>query len=304
MRLLVGYDITDEAYINLKEGKYMDVYTEYFEINGIKVFDLENFDFYDVSIQDYIENQLDIIGCSIDFKNCSPEYDVSANAKGGLIFKNDLGSKHILGRKRECSLLFYNNRAAIENGTEWYMTYKHNAFTIVIELETLNFEINVFGFTVLKSGNFDSNYEDFIYSIPDFGYQREISDKLTDVLKSIVVTEDAVIYVNDILAICNSLKKIDFIIKNGIKYVVILFVVNYNNIVIPPSVDDIKVDKGNGAYGSSMVNPIKLVLPRVKLHKLVADLLKSMFNFNYSGALETEMGLLKSESKIDIEVYG
>lgn len=304
MKLLVGYNITDEAYIKLKEGKYMDVYREYFEINGIKVFDLENFDFYDVSIKDFIESQLDVIGCQIDFENYSPEYSLSANTKGGIFFENDFGSKHIFGSKRECSPLFYNNKAAIETGTEWYMTYKHNAFTIVIELETLNFEIKVFGFTVLKSGNFDSNYEDFIYSIPNFGYQREISDKLTDVLKSIVVTEDAVIYVNDILAICNSLKKIDFIIKNGIKYVVILFVVNYNNIVIPPSVDVIKVDKGNGAYGSSMVNPIKLVLPRVKLHKLVADLLKSMFNLNSSGALETEMGLLKSESKIDIEVYG
>lgn len=304
MKLLVGYNITDEAYIKLKEGKYMDVYREYFEINGIKVFDLENFDFYDVSIKDFIESQLDVIGCKIDFENYSPEYRLSANTKGGIFFENDFGSKHIFGSKRECSPLFYNNKAAIETGTEWYMTYKHNAFAIVIELETLNFEIKVFGFTVLKSGNFDSNYEDFIYSIPNFGYQREISDKLTDVLKSIVVTEDAVIYVHDILAICNSLKKIDFIIKNGIKYVVILFVVNYNNIVIPPSVDVIKVDKGNGAYGSSMVNPIKLVLPRVKLHKLVADLLKSMFNLNSSGALETEMGLLKSESKIDIEVYG
>lgn len=304
MKLLVGYNITDEAYIKLKEGKYMDVYREYFEINGIKVFDLENFDFYDVSIKDFIESQLDVIGCEIDFENYSPEYRLSANTKGGIFFENDFGSKHIFGSKRECSPLFYNNKAAIETGTEWYMTYKHNAFTIVIELETLNFEIKVFGFTILKSGNFDSNYEDFIYSVPDFGYQREISDKLTDVLKSIVVTEDAVIYVHDILAICNSLKKFDFIIKNGIKYVVILFVVNYNNIVIPPSVDVIKVDKGNGAYGSSMVNPIKLVLPRVKLHKLVADLLKSMFNLNSSGALETEMGLLKSESKIDIEVYG
>ena len=304
MRLLVGYNITDEAYTKLKEGKYMDVYTEYFEINGIKVFDLENFDFYDVSIKDYIENQLDIIGCSIDFENCSPKYGVFANAKGGLFFKNDLGSKHILGRKRECSPLFYNNRVAIENGTEWYMTYKHNAFTIVIELETLNFEINVFGFTVLKFGNFNSNYEDFIYSVPDFGYKREISDKLTDVLKSIVVKEDGVFYVNDLLAICNSLKKIDCVLRNGIKYVVILFVVNYNNIVIPPSVDAIKIDKRDGAYGTSMVNPIKLILPRVKLHKLVVDLLKSMLDLNSSGALEIDMDWLKNRSKIDIEVYG
>lgn len=252
MRVLVGYGITDKAYTKLKEGKYADVYTEYFEISGVKVFDLDNFDFYDISLKDCIDGQLDIIGCDIGFEKCSSEHSILASARGGLFFRSDSDSHHMLARKRECSPLFYNNKVAIETGTELYMTYKHNCFTIVIELETLNFEIRVFEFTVLKSGDFNSNYEDFIYCVPDFGYTRkfDISDRLTDALKSIVAEEYGLVYVNDVLAICNSFKGLDCVIKNGIKYIVIFFVARYNSIVIPPSVESIKIDKGKSIYGT------------------------------------------------------
>lgn len=312
MRLLVGYSITDKAYTKLKEGKYADVYTEYFEINGVKVFDLDNFDFYDISLKDCIENQLDIIGCDIDLKNCSPEHSILASARGGLFFRSDSDSHHMLARKRECSPLFYNNKPAIETGTEPYMTYKHNSFTIVIELETLNFEIRVFEFTVLKSGDFNSNYEDFIYCVSDFGYTRkfDISDRLTDALKSIVAEEYGLVYVNDVLAICNSFKGLDCVVKNGIKYITILIIANYNSIVIPPSVEVIKIDDGKLSYGMDyeadyMPNPIKLILPRVTLNNIVSGLLKSLTSHKscYLGKLEENIDELKNRN-IEIEVYG
>jgi hypothetical protein len=310
MRVLVGYGITDKAYTKLKEGKYADVYTEYFEISGVKVFDLDNFDFYDISLKDCIENQLDIIGCDIGFEKCSSEYGVLVNSRGGVFFRSDSDSHYMLARKRECSPLFYNNKPAIETGTELYMTYKHNCFTIVIELETLNFEIRVFEFTVLKSGDFNSNYEDFIYCVPDFGYTREISDKLTDVLKSIAVEECGLVYVNDVLAICNSFKGLDCVIKNGIKYITILIIANYNSIVIPPSVESIKIDKGKLSYGMDyeidhMRNPIKLILPRVTLNNMVSGLLKSLKSPKscYLGKLEENIDELKN-CNIEIEVYG
>ena len=126
MRVLVGYGITDKAYTKLKEGKYADVYTEYFEISGVKVFDLDNFDFYDISLKDCIDGQLDIIGCDIGFKKCSSEYGVLVNSRGGVFFRTDFGCKNMLERSRVCSPLFYNNKPAIETGTEPYMTYKHN----------------------------------------------------------------------------------------------------------------------------------------------------------------------------------
>lgn len=310
MRVLVGYDITDKAYTKLKDGKYADVYTEYFEISGVKVFDLDNFDFYDISLKDCIDGQLDIIGCDIGFKKCSSEYGVLVNSRGGVFFRSDSDSHYMLARKRECSPLFYNNKPAIETGTELYMTYKHNCFTIVIELETLNFEIRVFEFTVLKSGDFNSNYEDFIYCVSDFGYIREISDKLTDVLKSIAVEECGLVYVNDTLAICNSSERFDCIIKNGIKYVVIFFAARYNSIVIPPSVESIKIDKGKSIYGTDytveyMYNLTKLILPRVTLNNLVSELLKSMYSPKscYLGKLEENIDELKN-CNIEIEVYG
>lgn len=87
MRVLVGYGITDKAYTKLKEGKYADVYTEYFEINGVKVFDLDHFDFYDISLKDCIDGQLDIIGCDIIFEKCLSEYGVMVNARGGVFLE-------------------------------------------------------------------------------------------------------------------------------------------------------------------------------------------------------------------------
>lgn len=309
MRLLVGYSITDKAYTKLKEGKYADVYTEYFEISGVKVFDLDNFDFYDISLKDCIGNQLDIIGCDIIFEKCSSEYGVLVNSRGGVFFRTDFGCKNMLERSRVCSPLFYNNKPAIETGTEPYMTYKHNSFTIVIELETLNFEIRVFEFTVLKSGDFNSNYEDFIYCVPDFGYTREISDKLTDVLKSIAVEECGLVYVNDTLAICNSSERFDCIIKNGIKYITILIIADYNSIVIPPSVESIKIDKGKSIYGTDytveyMYNLTKLILPRVTLNNMVSGLLKSLKSPKscYLGKLEENIDELKN-CNIEIEIY-
>lgn len=311
MRVLVGYGITDKAYTKLKEGKYADVYTEYFEISGVKVFDLDNFDFYDISLKDCIDGQLDIIGCDIGFEKCLSEYGVLVNSRGGVFFRTDFGCKNMLERSRVCSPLFYNNKVAIETGTEPYMTYKHNSFTIVIELETLNFEIRVFEFTVLKSGDFNSNYEDFIYCVSDFGYTREfdISDRLTDALKSIVAEEYGLVYVNDVLAICNSFKGLDCVIKNGIKYITILSIADYNSIVIPPSVEVIKIDKGKLSYGMDyeidhMRNPIKLILPRVTLNNMVSGLLKSLKSPKscYLGKLEENIDELKN-CNIEIEVY-
>ena len=313
MRVLVGYGITDKAYTKLKEGKYTDVYTEYFEISGVKVFDLDNFDFYDISLKDCIENQLDIIGCDIGFEKCSSEYGVMVNSRGGVFFRTDFGCTNMIERSRVCSPLFYNNKPAIETGIELYMTYKHNCFTIVIELETLNFEIRVFEFTVLKSGDFNSNYEDFIYCVPDFGYTRkfDISDRLTDALKSIVAEEYGLVYVNDVIAVCgryirtdNSSSSVESMLKNGIKYVYIAITTYTQTFVIPPTVEKISIDSKFKNY-LSMHNHIKLILPKVKLDSLVCQLAKEMklSEDGYLGTLEKEIDALNKKHVL-IEVYG
>lgn len=76
MRLLVGYNITDRAYAYMKEKEFKGLEWDSFEFDSIKVFDLDDFSFYDIDLKECAENKLEIVGCNIEYDKylCGCDY--------------------------------------------------------------------------------------------------------------------------------------------------------------------------------------------------------------------------------------
>lgn len=302
MRLLVGYNITDRAYAYMKENDFKGLEYASFEFDSIKVFDLDDFSFYDIGIKEYGENKISVIGCNVNYDRCLYSCDFfTVNLKGDIAYCSEDMTLYNSGFKKECSPLFYNGKLTPVTGScDKYLTYNHKEYNIVIELETLNFEIRAYYFLVCKSGTLSEYYSG------DFGFIMEIDRELKETLSSLISEEGNIIYVGDILAVCgkcsNSSK--DSILKNGVKYVYIAVRSREQILIIPPTVEKISID-GNWCHYLSRLNYIKLILPKVKLDSLVSKLAKeiSLSKFGYLVTLEEKIEALR-KTYVLIETYG
>jgi hypothetical protein len=306
MRLLVGYNITDRAYNYMKEKDFKGLEHDSFEFDSIKVFDLDSFSFYDMDLRECAENDIEILGCNIVYAKYLYSCDyVKVTLKGEIVYYSNSMNFFSSSFKKECSPLFYKGKLTPVTGScDGYLTYKNNNYTIIIELETLNFEVRVYDFIVYKSGTLSEYYG-------DFGFSMDIHRELKETLRSLVSEEDKIVYVGDILAVCgryirtdNSSSSAESMLKNGIKYVYIAITTYAQTFVIPPTVEKISIDSKFKNY-LSMHNHIKLILPKVKLDSLVCQLAKEMklSEDGYLGTLEKEIDALNKKHVL-IEVYG
>lgn len=306
MRVLVGYNITDRAYDYMKEKDFKGLERDSFEFDSIKVFDLDDFSFYDIGLKEYGENKISVIGCNINYDRCLYSCDfVTVNLKGDIAYCSEDMTLYNSGFKKECSPLFYKGKLTPVTGScDRYLTYNNSAYTIVIELETLNFEIRAYGFLVYKYGTLSEYYG-------DFGFSFKIDEEIEEILYSLISEDNQIVYVRDTLAICGTYKNKDStdlitesILRNGIKYVYIAIRSCEQIFVVPPTVEKISIDNSYKDY-LSRFNYIKLILPKVKLDSVVSKLAKEidLSDFGYLGTLEKEIDAL-SKMHIIIETYG
>lgn len=306
MRVLVGYNITDRAYAYMKEKDFKGLERDSFEFDSIKVFDLDDFSFYDIGLKEYGENKISVIGCNINYDRCLYSCDfVTVNLKGDIAYCSEDMTLYNSGFKKECSPLFYKDELTPVTGScDRYLTYNHKEYNIVIELETLNFEIRAYGFLIYKSGTLSEYYG-------DFGFSFKIYDGIEEILHSLISDEGNIVYVGDVLAICGTHENKDSdnsinesILRNGIKYVYIAIRSCEQIFVVPPTVEKISIDNSYKDY-LSRFNYIKLILPKVKLDSLVSKIAKEidLSDFGYLGTLEKEIDAL-NKRHIIVETYG
>lgn len=240
MRLLVGYNITDRAYAYMKEKEFKGLERDSFEFDSIKVFDLDDFSFYDIDLKEYAENKLEIVGCNIEYDKYLYGCDYAkVTLRGAITYHSKSMVFHSSGFSREYSPLFYKDELTPVTGScGRYLTYNHKEYNIVIELETLNFEIRAYYFLVCKSGTLSEYYSG------DFDFILSIDRELKETLSSLISEEGNIVYVGDVLAVCgkcsNSSK--DSILKNGVKYVYIAVRSREQILIIPPTVEKISID--------------------------------------------------------------
>lgn len=295
MRLLVGYNITDRAYAYMKEKNFEGLYCDSFEFESIKVFDLDDFSFYDIGLREYAENKLEIVGCNIEYDKYLYGCNYAKVTLRGAI------KYHNSGFNKECSPLFYKGELTPVTGScDRYLTYSNKEYNIVIELDTLNFEIRAYYFLVCKSGTLSEYYSG------DFGFSLKIDKELKETLSSLISEEGNIVYVGDTLAVCGKLSSSskDSILKNGVKYVYIVVRAREQVLIIPPTVEEIRINC-NWWHYLSKLNYIKLILPKVKLDSLVSKLVKEidLSKFGYLVTLEEKIEALR-KTYVLIETYG
>lgn len=301
MKLLAGYNITDRAYAYMKENDFKGLEYDSFEFDSIKVFDLDDFSFYDIGLKEYAENKLNVVWCNIEHDKYLYGCDYAkVTLRGVITYHSESMIFYTSGFNKECSPLFYKGELTPVTGScDRYLTYNNKEYTIIIELETLNFEIRAYGFLVCKSGTLSEYYG-------DFGFSLKIDREIKETLSSLISEEENIVYVGDTLAICgkhlNSSK--NSILKNGVKYVYIAIRTCEQVLIIPPTVEEVKIDS-DWTYYLSRHNYIKIILPKVKLDSLVSKLVKEidLSDFGYLGTLEKEIDAL-SKRHIIIETYG
>lgn len=294
MRLLVGYNITDRAYAYIKEKNFEGLDRDSFEFDSIKVFDLDDFSFYDIGLREYAENKLEIVGCNIEYDKYLYGCNYAKVTLRGAI------KYHNSGFNKECSPLFYKGELTPVTGScDRYLTYSNKEYTIIIELDTLNFEIMAYYFSVCKSGSLSEYYG-------NFGFSLKIDRELKETLSSLISEEGNIVYVGDTLAVCGkcSSSNKDSILKNGVKYVYIAVRAREQVLTIPPTVEEIRINC-NWWHYLDKLNYIKLILPKVKLDSLVSKLAKeiSLSKFGYLVTLEEKIEALR-KTYVLIETYG
>lgn len=303
MRLLVGYNITDRAYAYMKEKNFKDLDRDSFEFESIKVFDLDDFSFYDIGLREYAENKLDVVGCNVEYDKYLYGCDtIKVTLRGDISYRSEHAkiTSFTSGFNKECSPLFYKDELTPVTGScDRYLTYSNKEYTIIIELETLNFEIMAYYFSVCKSGTLSEYYG-------NFGFSLEIDRELKETLSSLISEEGNIVYVGDTLAVCGkcSSSSKDNILKNGVKYVYIAVRSREQILIIPPTVEKISIDS-NWWHYLSRLNYIKLIMPKVKLDSLVDKLANeiSLSKFGYLVTLEEKIEALR-KTYVLIETYG
>lgn len=301
MRLLVGYNITDRAYAYIKEKNFEDLYRDSFEFDSIKVFDLDDFSFYDIGLREYAENKVEIVGCNIEYDKYLYGCDYAeVTLMGAITYHSDSMVFYSSGFNEECSPLFYKGELTPVTGScDRYLTYSNKEYTIIIELDTLNFEIMAYYFSVLKSGTLSEYYV-------NSGFSISIDKELKETLSSLISEEGDIVYVGDTLAICGKYSNSgrEGVLKNGIKYVYIAIRTWEQVFVLPPTVEEIRINC-NWWHYLDKLNYIKLILPNVKLDSLVSKLAKEidLSKFGYLVTIEEKIEALR-KTYVLIETYG
>lgn len=301
MRLLVGYNITDRAYAYMKEKNFKGIDEDSFEFDSIKVFDLDDFSFYDIGLRECSENKVDIVGCNIEYDKYLYGCDYAeVTLMGDITYHSDSMVFYSSGFNKECSPLFYKDEFTPVTGScDRYLAYNNKEYNIIIELDTLNFEIMVYYFSVCKSGTLSEYCIGSCFSL-------SIDRELKEALSSLVSEEGNMVYVGDTLAVCGKYSNSgrEGVLKNGIKYVYIAVGAREQVLVIPPTVEEIRINC-NWWHYLSKLNYIKLILPKVKLDSLVSKLAKeiSLSKFGYLVTLEEKVEALR-KTYVLIETYG
>lgn len=192
---------------------------------------------------------------------------------GAITYHSESMIFYSSGFIRKCSPLFYKDELTPVTGScGRYLTYNHKEYNIVIELETLNFEIRAYYFLVCKSGTLSEYYSG------DFGFSMRIDRELKETLSSLISEEGNIVYIA-----VRSREQI---------------------LIIPPTVEKISIDSNWWRY-LSRLNYIKLILPKVKLDSLADKLAKeiSLSKFGYLVTLEEKIEALR-KTYVLIETYG
>lgn len=195
MLLRVGLNITDDEKKRIdRDGIHLDEegYSGAYVIDSVKVFDLDTFRVYDISLDDIRNKSISVEGFDIDA--------IIRNSKSGNanIIYGKMTIFHTFGRFTSQSLvspLFYNNELI---GSELYsdgkwIKYESDDYIISIDLESFEYSLSICGFNLIGDKNKING---------DGVLVNNLYDSIEETFKSIVEHYGNITYVLDTLAIC------------------------------------------------------------------------------------------------------
>lgn len=256
---LVGYNILEQDVkraLSMKSGVNKYKY-EYFMFDSVKVLDSKDFSVYDLSLDEIKQEEYAIIGTNI------PVYDkLSVNIMGEMMTKNKVIDRGYKEEKVNSPLYYSGNLVfPTSNLINKFIEYKNFEIKLKINLITFDVYLELYGFPVLGRdiGEFQG--------IGIEGHSK-MSHSLETYFSSLIEKYDSVDYVGDTLAVCDlEHKQKDYIIKNGIKNVVVIMPISGEfNLVLPPTIEHISV------LNIFNIDNLFIAVPKAKFDNIVNDL--------------------------------
>lgn len=281
---LVGYSILEQDVkraLSMKGGVNKYKY-EYFRFDSVKVLDSKDFTVYDLSLDEINQGEYAITGTHIPVYN-----ELSVNVMGGMMTKNRVIDRGYWEEKVN-SPLYYSGKLVFptSNLIHKFIEYKNFEIKLKINLITFDVYLELYGFPVLGSdtGEFE-------------GVGLVGHNKMTcslSAFSNLIEKYDSVDYVGDTLAVCDlELNKKDYILKNGIKNVVVITPISGEfNLVLPPTIEHIRV------LNMFNIDNLFIAVPKAKFNTIVNDLALGFEDLKDSEKLDAI-----ADYKITLNVY-
>lgn len=186
------------------------------------------------------------------------------------------------------SPLYYSGKLVFptSNLIHKFIEYKNFEIKLKINLITFDVYLELYGFPVLGS---DTGEFQGIGLVGHNKMTRSLSD-----FSSLIEKYDSVDYVGSTLAVCElEHNKKDYILKNGIKNVVVIMPISGEfNLVLPPTIEHISI------LNMFNINNLFIAVPKAKFNTIVNDLALGFEDLKDSEKLDAI-----ADYKITLNVY-
>ena len=294
MFICLGYNVSESSLNKYFKDKDKN---KVVRILGVKVLNLDTFETLDLSLDDIAKSKLEIGGSVINYNKLEKSVYVYMGESGSLEYFQ--GGEYNLVAYEPGNL----SRPAFCNGelvagfpsvqsfrSRHIVSYGIGNFILYIDI--LNYGISV------KAHNFELlniNYKDDKLA-PIFGC---VLNKRYELKGFECRDSSGIEYINDTLAsIVNPVNDM-YLIENGIKYVYIGSISNHLKIVIPPSVDDIRLADGAFKDKSYLLD----IIVSLERHSLLVDKIYDSLGIDGGDSLTEKLEIINSFN-IEVSTYG
>ena len=281
---LVGYNILEQDVrraLSMRSGVNKYKY-EYFRFDSVKVLDSKDFSVYDLSLDEINQGEYAITGTYIPVYN-----ELSVNIMGEMMTKNKVIDR-VYWEEKVNSPLYYSGKLVFptSNLIHKFIEYKNFEIKLKINLITFDVYLEAYGFPVLGS---DTGEFQGIGLVGHNKMTRSLSD-----FSSLIEKYDSVDYVGSTLAVCElEHNKKDYILKNGIKNVVVIMPISGEfNLVLPPTIEHISI------LNMFNIDNLFIAVPKAKFNNIVNDLALGFEDLKDSEKLDAI-----ADYKITLNVY-
>ena len=302
MFICLGYNVSESSL-----NKYFkdSVKNNTVRILGVRALDLDTFETLDLSLDDIVENRLDIGGSGLDYDNIEKSVYVYVGEHNSI--KYFQGGEFNLISYTDLRIPVFCNGKLVD-GFPNNQSFRSN-YIVNYVIGYLDLYINTINFGILvKACEFELlniNYKDdeLLGLCPRFSCNLDTKKFSVSALN--IHNDGNIDYINNTLAYIKSIyydteDELTYVVSNGVKYIAIGNLRNGFTLVVPQSVEDIHL-----VNADNRLNKSYKILVSVERYSLLVDKIYDSIGVDCDGedSLDEKLKIINSFN-IEVNTYG